>query len=196
MYSVAASHLVCWFAGWANGLPLAMHRRAWFPASKCDVWVCRVEGVVVGVVDGVPSALSASFQRLFGVPLIDGWRLVVGWLEDGRRMVGGRCWLRPNVTYDGQRASRTCAVAAKPQTARRPTLSAKRAAAAKIGPRVPKGRGRNEPAARRKARRRRPQEKAGWGREAARRPARARRGRSAVRGLPRPNVTCEGWVQM
>lgn len=52
MYSVAASHLVCWFAGWANGLPLAIHRRAWFPASKCDVWVCRVEGVVVGVSGG------------------------------------------------------------------------------------------------------------------------------------------------
>ena len=98
MYSVAASHLVCWFAGRANGLPLAIHRRAWFPASKCDVWVCRVEGVVVGVVDGVPSALSSSFQRLFGVRCIGGRRLVAGWLEDGCRMVGGWCWLVPNVT--------------------------------------------------------------------------------------------------
>ena len=53
MYSVAASPLVGWFVGWAKGLPLAIHRRAWMvAASKCDVWVCRVEGVVVGVSGG------------------------------------------------------------------------------------------------------------------------------------------------
>ena len=90
MYSVAASPLVCGFAGWAKGLPLAIHRRAWMvAASKCDVWVCRVDGVVVGDRDGVSSALSASFQRLFGVRFIGGRRLVAGWLEDGCRMVGG-----------------------------------------------------------------------------------------------------------
>ena len=90
MYSVAASPLVGGFAGWAKGLPHAIHRRAWMvAASKCDVWVCRVEGVVVGVVDGVPGALSSSFQRLFGVRCIGGRRLVAGWLEDGCRMVGG-----------------------------------------------------------------------------------------------------------
>jgi len=90
-----------------------------------------------------------------------------------------------------------CAVAAKTPTAHRPTLSAKRAAAAKTGTRVPKGRGRNEPAARRKARRRRPPEKAGWGRKAA--PARrgARNGRGAAQARQKrrrvdwllPNVT-------
>ena len=52
MYSGAASPLVCGFVGWVKGLPLAIHRRAWFPAAKCDVWVCRVEGVVVGVSGG------------------------------------------------------------------------------------------------------------------------------------------------
>ena len=53
MYSVAATPLVCGFVGWAKGLPLAIHRRAWtVAASKCDVWVCRVEGVVVGVSGG------------------------------------------------------------------------------------------------------------------------------------------------
>ena len=72
------------------------------------------------------------------------------------------------------------AVAAKPQKARRPTLSAKRVAAAKIGTRVPKGRGRNEPTARRKARRRRPTEKVGWGRKAATARRGARNGRGAA----------------
>ena len=53
MYSVAASPFVGWFVGRAKGLPLAIHRRAWMvAASKCDVWVCRVEGVVVGVSGG------------------------------------------------------------------------------------------------------------------------------------------------
>ena len=81
MYSVAASPLVRGFAGWAKGLPLAIHRRACMVAvSKCVVWVCRVEGAVVGVADGVLGVLSASFQRLFGVRCIGGRRLVAGWL--------------------------------------------------------------------------------------------------------------------
>ena len=37
MYSVAASPLVGWFVGRAKGLPLAIHRRAWPPASKCNL---------------------------------------------------------------------------------------------------------------------------------------------------------------
>ena len=37
MYSVAATPLVRGFVGLAKGLPLAIHRRAWFAASQCNL---------------------------------------------------------------------------------------------------------------------------------------------------------------